>query len=146
MTGVHQNQGWPRPHANFSLLSANLVLPFSPHPHCLSPSNLNPRRSRCSTASPRSPPPPESELPPTEEIRLRTMKICFREKVLLLVKLRECLVQKQLLLGCKIQCRSSLPFYSGCPCSLGLQHGMEGMMIDQTRDLNLEDDLVRILL
>lgn len=55
-------------------------------------------------------------------------------------------VQKQLLLGCKIQCRSSLPFYSGCPYSFGLQHGMEEMMIDQTRDLYLEDDLVRILL
>ncbi|KAF7135668.1 hypothetical protein RHSIM_Rhsim08G0213600 [Rhododendron simsii] len=65
-TSVHQSQGWPRPQANFSLLSTNLVLPFSPHPHCLSPSNLNPRRSRCRAANPRSPPPPESKLPPTE--------------------------------------------------------------------------------
>lgn len=55
-------------------------------------------------------------------------------------------VQKQLLLGCKIQCRSSLPFYSGCPYSCGLQHGMEEMMIDRTRDLDLENDLVSILL
>ncbi|KAI8544309.1 hypothetical protein RHMOL_Rhmol08G0286500 [Rhododendron molle] len=118
-TSVHQNQGWPRPHANFSPLSTNLVLPFSPHPHCFSPSNLNPRRSRSSAASPR-----------------RRRNLSYPQQK----------VQKQLLLGCKMQCRSSLPFYSGCPYSFGLQHGMEEMMIDQTRDLDLEDDLLRILL
>ncbi|XP_057466435.1 uncharacterized protein LOC130755882 isoform X2 [Actinidia eriantha] len=50
---------------------------------------------------------------------------------------------KQLFPGYKTLCRSSLLFFFGCLCSFGLQHGMEGTMVDQARVLDLEDDLVR---
>ena len=44
----------------------------------------------------------------------------------------------------KIVRRSFLRSFSGCLCSSGPLHGMGGILVDQTRDLDLEDNLVRI--
>ncbi|KAH7867343.1 hypothetical protein Vadar_032236 [Vaccinium darrowii] len=82
-TGMHRYQGSPRPHTNYSLLFTNRILPFSFQSHCLSPSNLNPWRSRCSAVSPRRPPladpePPSSDGPEETFDRLQdTIHIFF---------------------------------------------------------------------
>lgn len=44
----------------------------------------------------------------------------------------------------KMLFESSLLFSSGCLCSSGLVCGTGGMMVDQTRDRDLEGDFVSI--
>ncbi|KAK5830977.1 hypothetical protein PVK06_014772 [Gossypium arboreum] len=42
----------------------------------------------------------------------------------------------------KIKCGSSLLSFSGCLCSSGPLHGMGGILVDQIKGLDLEDNLL----
>ncbi|KAG6413300.1 hypothetical protein SASPL_126009 [Salvia splendens] len=72
----------------------------------------------CATNSP-SEPPPENQIPPS---------------------LGSCLSVHQR----RILCRFSLLCYSGCPFSSGLAHGIEEIVADQTRALDLGNNSIRL--